>query len=187
MIVVTDHGWLLLPGGLPKVELKAGLADHRWGRCAAMKTTSETDVPTLKWHWNEEVVIASPPGVGCFRASMEYTHGGVSLQEMVTPVLRIFRGVPSGNSVRLVEGKWAGAKCRVSVIGDATGYQIDVRTLLSDKDTSLLANKQSVEITAEGKVAVFLEDDANIGRQAEIVLLDPSGKVIDSMSTTLGE
>ena len=187
VIVVTDHGWLLLPGGLPKVELKAGLADHRWGRCAAMKTTSETDVPTLKWHWNEEVVIASPPGVGCFRASMEYTHGGVSLQEMVTPVLRIFRGVPSGNSVRLVEGKWAGAKCRVSVIGDATGYQIDVRTLLSDKDTSLLANKQSVEITAEGKVAVFLEDDANIGRQAEIVLLDPSGKVIDSMSTTLGE
>ena len=75
----------------------------------------------------------------------------------------------------------------MSVIGDATGYQIDVRTLLSDKDTSLLANKQSVEITAEGKVAVFLEDDANIGRQAEIVLLDPSGKVIDSMSTTLGE
>jgi len=187
VIVVTDHGWLLLPGGLPKVELKAGLADHRWGRCAAMKTTSETDVPTLKWHWNEEVVIASPPGVGCFRASMEYTHGGVSLQEMVTPVLRISGGGRSGNSVRLVEGKWIGAKCRVSVIGGTTGYHVDVRTLMSDKDTSLLANMQSVEITADGKVAVFLEDDANIGKQAEIVLLDPSGKVIDSMSTTLGE
>lgn len=187
VIVVTDHGWLLLPGGLPKVELKAGLADHRWGRCAAMKATSETDVPTLKWHWNEEVTIASPPGVGCFRASMEYTHGGVSLQEMVTPVLRISRGGPSGDSARLAVAKWTGAKCRVATSGDAAGYHVDVRTLLSDKDTSMLANKHVVKITADGKVTVFLEDDADIGKQAEIVLLDPSGKVIDSMPTTLGE
>lgn len=187
VIVVTDHGWLLLPGGLPKVELKAGLADHRWGRCAAMKASSETDVPTLQWHWNEQVTIASPPGVGCFRASMEYSHGGVSLQEMVTPVLRISRGGPSGDSARLAEAKWTGAKCRVSVSGDCTGFKVDVRTLLSDQDTSMLANQQGVKITADGKVTVFLEDDADIGRQAEIVLLDPSGNVIDSMPTTLGE
>ena len=187
VIVVTDHGWLLLPGGLPKVELKAGLADHRWGRCAAMKATSETDVPTLKWHWNEEVSIASPPGVGCFRASMEYTHGGISLQEMVTPILHISRSGPSGDSARLVEGKWTGAKCRIAVSGECAGFMVDVRTLLSDKETSLLANQQAVKINTDGKVTVFLEDDADIDRQAEIVLLDPSGKVIDSLSTTLGE
>lgn len=187
VIVVTDHGWLLLPGGLPKVELKAGLADHRWGRCAAMKADSQTDVPTLKWHWNEDVVIASPPGVGCFRASMEYTHGGISLQEMVTPFLRISRGGPSGDSARLVEGKWTGAKCRISVSGDCAGYQVDVRTSQSDKDTSKLANKQAQPLNADGKLAVFLEDDADIGSQAEIVLLDTSGKVIDSLPTTLGE
>lgn len=187
VIVVTDHGWLLLPGGLPKVELKAGLADHRWGRCAAMKATSETDVPTLKWHWNEEVTIASPPGVGCFRASMEYTHGGVSLQEMVTPVLRISRGGTSGDSARLAEAKWTGAKCRILVSGDGTGFSVDLRTQQSDADTSLLANKHAVKITDDGKVAVFLEDDADVGRQAEIVLLNPAGKVIDSLPTTLGE
>ena len=184
---MTDHGWLLLPGGLPKVELKAGLADHRWGRCAAMKAGSQTDVPTLKWHWNGDVVIASPPGVGCFRASMEYTHGGVSLQEMVTPVLRISRGGQSGSAPRLAEVKWTGAKCRVTTSGDATGYQVDVRTLLSDKDTSMLANKHAVKITDDGKVTVFLDDDGDIGKQAEIVMLDPSGKVIDSLPTTLGE
>jgi hypothetical protein len=169
------------------VELKAGLADHRWGRCAAMKATSETDVPTLKWHWNEEVSIASPPGVGCFRASMEYTHGGISLQEMVTPILHISRSGPSGDSARLVEGKWTGAKCRIAVSGECAGFMVDVRTLLSDKETSLLANQQAVKINTDGKVTVFLEDDADIDRQAEIVLLDPSGKVIDSLSTTLGE
>jgi hypothetical protein len=184
---VTDHGWLLLPGGLPKVELKAGLADHRWGRCAAMKSDSQTDVPTLKWHWNEDVVIASPPGVGCFRASMEYTHGGVSLQEMVTPILRVSNSGTSGGSTRLVEGKWTGAKCRITVSGEASGFSVDVRTQQADQETSMLANKQAVKISGDGKLAIFLEDDADIGRQAEIVLLDPSGKVIDSLPTTLGE
>jgi hypothetical protein len=187
VIVVTDHGWLLLPGGLPKVELKAGLADHRWGRCAAMKSDSQTDVPTLKWHWNEDVVIASPPGVGCFRASMEYTHGGVSLQEMVTPILRVSNSGTSGGSTRLVEGKWTGAKCRITVSGEASGFSVDVRTQQADQETSMLANKQAVKISSDGKLAIFLEDDADIGRQAEIVLLDPSGKVIDSLPTTLGE
>jgi hypothetical protein len=187
IIVVTDHGWLLLPGGLPKVELKAGLADHRWGRCAAMKAEAQTDVPTLKWHWNEEVVIASPPGVGCFRASMEYTHGGISLQEMVTPVLRIARAGRSGGSARLVEAKWSNAKCRISVSGDPDGFAVDVRTHQAAPETSLLANKQAVKITAGDKVTVFLDDDGDIGRQAEIVLLDQAGKVIDSLPTTLGE
>jgi hypothetical protein len=187
VIVVTDHGWLLLPGGLPKVELKAGLADHQWGRCAAMKADSQTDVPTHPWHWNGDVVIASPPGVGCFRASMEYTHGGISLQEMVTPVLRISRGGPSGDSPRLVEVKWSNAKCRISVSGDSAGFNIDLRTQQSDPKTSLLANQHAVKITAEGKVTVFLDDDADIGKQAEIVLLDPSGNVIDSQTTIAGE
>lgn len=118
---------------------------------------------------------------------MEYTHGGVSLQEMVTPVLRVSRGGPAGSAARLVAGKWTGAKCRVSAGGECLGHKVDVRTLLSDQDTSLLANSQPVKIPADGKVTVFLEDDADIGRQAEIVLLDPTGKVIDSLTTTLGE
>jgi hypothetical protein len=30
--VVTDHGWLLVPAGLPKIELPAFLTTSRWGR-----------------------------------------------------------------------------------------------------------------------------------------------------------
>ena len=71
VIVVTDHGWLLLPGGLPKIEMKSFLTEHRWGRCAAMKSDAQASTPAFKWHWNPEVTIASPPGAGCFRASME--------------------------------------------------------------------------------------------------------------------
>lgn len=186
VIVVTDHGWLLVPGGLPKVELKSILAEHRWGRCAALKPDAVADAPTLKWYWNPQVSIASPPGAGCFRASMEYSHGGVSLQEMVTPVLRVKAAKPAGGSARLLEAKWTGAKCRVLVGGDCTGVRVDVRASQSDPNTSLLADKQARETTADGKVTVFLEDDSDIGKKAEIVLLDSSGQVIDSLNSTLG-
>jgi hypothetical protein len=186
VIVVTDHGWLLVPGGLPKVELKTFLTEHRWGRCAALKTDAQADVPAFKWHWNPGVSIASPPGAGCYKASTEYSHGGISLQEMVTPVLRIKAGKAAGGSAHVLEAKWTGAKCRVSVGGDFAGVRVDVRASQSNPDTSLLSDKQAREITADGKVTVFLEDDADIGKQAEIVLLDVKGQVIGSLPTTLG-
>ena len=46
VVVVTDHGWLLVPGGLPKVELKSFLAEHRWGRCATLKSGAQTNALT---------------------------------------------------------------------------------------------------------------------------------------------
>jgi hypothetical protein len=187
IIVVTDHGWLLVPGGLRKVELKVFLAETRWGRCAALKSDAQTDAMAFKWHWNPQVMMASPPGAGCFRASLEYSHGGVSLQEMVTPVLRVTAAKSAGGSARLLEAKWTGAKCRVSVGGDCAGVLVDVRTSQSDPFTSLLADRQARDTTLDGRVTVFLEDDADIGRQAEIVLLDANGQVIDSLSTTLGQ
>ena len=186
VIVVTDHGWLLLPGGLPKIELKSILAEHRWGRCAALKSDAAADAPTLKWFWNPEVSIASPPGAGCFRASTEYSHGGVSLQEMVTPVLRVTAAKPARGAARLLEAKWTGARCRVSVGGDCAGVRVDVRTSQSDPNTSLLTDKQARETIADGRVTIFLEDDSDIGKKADIVLLDSSGQVIDSLESTLG-
>jgi hypothetical protein len=187
VIVETDHGWLLLPGDLPKVEIKSFLAEHRWGRCAALKSDAQTNALAFKWHWNPVVSIASPPGAGCFRASMEYSHGGVSLQEMVTPVLRVIAARPTSGPARILEAKWTGAKCRVLVGEHCVGGRVDVRTSQSDPSTSLLADKQARETTPEGKVTVFLENDSDIGKDAAIVLLDALGQVIDSLSTTLGE
>jgi len=184
--VVTDHGWLLMPGGLPKVELKAFFAETRWSRCAALKTEAQTDAQAFKWHWNPTVMMASPPGAGSYRAGIEYAHGGVSLQEIVTPVLRISAVTASGASARLLEAKWTGAKCRLSVGGEGAGLRVDVRTSQTDPNSSLLTDKQAREITTDGKVTVFLEDDADIGKQAEVVLLDASGQVIHALSTILG-
>jgi len=110
----------------------------------------------------------------------------VSLQEIVTPVLRISAAQAAGAAARLLEAKWTGAKCRVSVGGEGAGLRVDVRTSQTDPNTSLLTDKQAREITADGKVTVFLEDDADIGKQAEVVLVDASGQVIHALPTTLG-
>lgn len=187
LVVVTDHGWLLMPNGLPKVELKAFLVETRWSRCAALKSEAKTDAMAFKWHWNPEVMMASPPGAGSFRASTEYSHGGVSLQEMVTPILRVSAAKSGSGSARLLEAKWTGARCRVSVGGNCVGVRVDVRTRQSDPGTSRLADRQARETPPDGKVTVFLEDDADIGKKADVVLLDVNGQLIDSLSTTLGQ
>ncbi len=44
--VVTDHGWLLCPDGLPTAELPKHLTASRWARCAAIKGDSQVPVPT---------------------------------------------------------------------------------------------------------------------------------------------
>jgi hypothetical protein len=187
IVVVTDHGWLLLPFGLPKVELKSYLAENRWGRCASMKSEAQTDLPTYQWHWNPNVAIATPPGVGCFRASTEYSHGGVSLQEMVTPVIRVKTSVAHLGIARIVEAKWTGARCRVQVTGPCEKCRVDVRIRQSDSESSLLADRQTPETTLDGKVTAFLEDDSDIGRDAIIVLLDQTGQVVDALPTIIGE
>lgn len=187
VVVVTDHGWLLVPGGLPKVELKSFLAEHRWGRCAALKSDAQANAVALKWHWNPAVMIASPPGAGCFRASMEYSHGGVSLQEMVTPVLRVKAAKSAGGSARLLEAKWQNAGCRISVGGSGVGARVDVRTSQADPSTSLLTDQQPRAVKVDGKVTVFLENESDIGRTAEIVLLDANGQVVHALPTSLGE
>ncbi len=87
--VVTDHGWLLLPGGLAKVTLPQHLTVTRKGRCALMKEDAQTDQMTVPWHWNQAVRIAIATGSRCYEEGKEYEHGGISPQECVVPVLTV--------------------------------------------------------------------------------------------------
>ena len=76
--IVTDHGWLLLPGGLPKVDLSASLIENKWGRCAALKAGAATEERLYPWYWNPAQSFALADGISCYRNGLEYAHGGLS-------------------------------------------------------------------------------------------------------------
>lgn len=186
IIVVTDHGWLLMPLGLPKVELKAYLTASRWGRCAVLKPGATSDQSTYPWYWNAGVEIACPAGAGSYIAGTEYTHGGVSLQELVTPYLTVTSEGPAFGTVRIADAKWTGARCKVALEGQTTGLLLDLRTTLGDPETSLLADRQPRDVTPDGKATLFLESDSDIGKRADIVLLSATGLPLHSLSTIIG-
>lgn len=87
--VVTDHGWLWVPDQLPKSELPKDVTTKRFSRCAILKSNVPTDRLNLPWFWNEQVRVALAPGISGFTAGDYYNHGGLSLQECLTPVLYI--------------------------------------------------------------------------------------------------
>ena len=65
--VVTDHGWLFCPDGLPTAELPKHLTASKWARCAAIKGDSQVPVPTAAWSWNTSEKFATPNGSRLFQ------------------------------------------------------------------------------------------------------------------------
>jgi hypothetical protein len=182
--VVTDHGWLLLPGGLPKVELPAHLVATKWSRCAAVKGGSTPNIPTFPWYWNPLLRIATPPGIGAFAANTEYAHGGISLQECVIPDLIVERGEQAVTAA-IAEISWRGMRCRVAVKMNATGLQVDLRLNWKQAASSIVAAVK--ELGKNGEASLAVSDDKHEGAAASVVVCDASGRVLDYKPTTVGE
>ncbi|HEV3255328.1 MAG TPA: BREX-1 system phosphatase PglZ type B [Gemmataceae bacterium] len=181
--VVTDHGWLLLPGGLPKTDLPKYLTATRWRRCAVVKPAASVDLPCFSWFWSEDVRIACPPGIGCFLAGEEYNHGGLSLQECVVPQLSIRAGTQPVVSAKIDQAKWAGLRCRVKVTGQFEGCTVDLRDKAADSSTSLAQPKA---VGKDGTAALVVEDDRREGSATTLVLLDGAGNLLDKALVTVG-
>ncbi|MEW6166685.1 MAG: BREX-1 system phosphatase PglZ type B [Pseudomonadota bacterium] len=181
--IVTDHGWLLLPGGLPKVELPNYLVASRWARCATVRGESATQMPTYPWHWNLQVRIASPPGIACFFANTEYAHGGVSPQECVVPELVVERG-QTVVSAKIAAVSWRGMRCKVAVAPQVAGLRADLRLNWKQAESSIAASPKEV---TNGEASLACADDRHEGAAATVVLLDAGGHVLDYRPTTVGE
>ncbi|MCB9609612.1 MAG: BREX-1 system phosphatase PglZ type B [Polyangiaceae bacterium] len=182
--VVTDHGWLLLPGGLPKVELPKFLADTRWGRCAVLKASAKSDGHlVVDWRWSNSVRIALAPGIGAFKAGIEYTHGGLSLQECLTPILVVKRGDVE-EVAAIEEVTWRGLRCRVTVVGTTTDMQVDIRTKPAEASSSVANAAKSID--DEGRASLVVPDDHLIGTAAYAVVVNPSGAVVAKVPTCIG-
>ena len=182
--VVTDHGWLWLPGGLPKVDLPKYLTQSRWARCASIEGDSTVRVPTVPWYWNAAERVAVGPGIACFGAGNEYAHGGLSLQESLIPVLRVTAGAVSATAgASITSVNWVGLRCRVRIDPARPGLSVDLRTRVNDADSSASGTRQ---VDAEGTASLLVADDEFEGTSAAVVILDAGGQVIARQSTIIG-
>ena len=182
--IVTDHGWLLVPGGLPKTELPRHQAETRWGRCAVLKDTAHGTPLTFGWDWCKDVQVAYAPGVSSFIAGADYAHGGLSLQECLVPVLDLATAVPSASAQVTINAViWKGLRCVVEVDSTATGLTVDVRTKPALAASSLVASAKPLDA---GKASVAVADDDNLGAAAVVVVLAADGQVLQKQATTVG-
>lgn len=182
--IVTDHGWLLVPGGLPHVALPTHLTTTKWSRAATVKGDATPAVPVHAWHWNAHVRIASPPGAGSFAPNTEYSHGGVSPQECIVPELIVERGGGS-TTASITAITWRGMRCRVSVTTNDPSVRVDLRTNWKQASTSIAASPKEVGPAGEASLAVA--DDSHEGHAATVVVLDGADNVLDRKAATVGE
>ncbi|MFB6271387.1 MAG: BREX-1 system phosphatase PglZ type B [Salinibacter sp.] len=182
--VVTDHGWLLLPGGLPKIDLPKHLTESRWARCATVAGQSRVSAPTAPWHWNPEERFATAPGIACFNHSPSYAHGGLSVQECLVPDLRVEGGGERPAQATITEVSWRGMQCFVEA--DVTGgtASADLR-LGKAAGPSIVASVKSVD--EAGPTRLVVTDDEHEGSAATLVILAEDGTVLAQRDTRVGD
>lgn len=181
IVVITDHGWLLLPGGLPRVELPETLTSVRKERCARLKPLVISDQQTVPWFWDAGVQIAVPPGIACYEAGHEYAHGGMSAQECYIPRLTATRGAAPARVARI---EWRGLRCTVVVEGAGAGITIDLRRRAADPGSSLAITPRPT--SSSGSAALVVEDEDRMGENAVVVVLDQEGAVLSQRPTIVG-
>jgi hypothetical protein len=184
--VITDHGWLLVPGGLPKTDLDAALVENKWGRCAIVKEGAATDERTYPWYWNPNKHIALADGVACYKKGEEYAHGGLSLQECLTLELIITPGQSPKmeTKVEITDVTWKGLRCKVAVEGDIADLVLDILTQPGDPSTSLVMKANPLKDNGIGSVVIDNEDFE--GTEAFIVLMKHTNDIIAQLKTIIG-
>lgn len=182
--LLTDHGWVLLPQKLPLSKLPPHTHEDKWGRCAVLKPGHPVPegVLALRWRWRDTVTVLSAPGVAVFYDGSYYAHGGMSLQECLTPDFVIERGgtaAPEG-----VQVTWRSLRCTVQVTGRYEGLRFDLRRKAQDPATSFL--EASAPLNATGRASALVAHD-HAGELAYAILADAQGNVVFTTETKIPE
>lgn len=184
--IVTDHGWLLFPGGLPKTELPSALTDNKWGRCAVIKPGAKTNERMYPWYWNQDQHFALADGISCFRKGEEYAHGGLSFQECLTLELSIHpmsSGIP-GVPVEVTDIVWKGLRCTIVVEGQGAGLSVDIRTQPGDASSSVVVSTKAIK--ENGTASVVVENEELEGTDATVVIMSMKGELVAQIATVIG-
>lgn len=187
--VVTDHGWLWMPGGLPKVELPKHLTVSKWGRCARPDPKANHTLPQVPWFWANEQTIVLAPGIHVFKLGTEYTHGGLTLQEALTLSLTVSRPEDRITDEKIVikSARWAGLRLNIQLSSAPNDVRLDIRSKAADPSSSLLdASQKAKYIGKDAKVTLLVEKDSLVG-QAAILVAIRGETVLAKKNITIGE
>lgn len=181
--IVTDHGWLLMPGGLPSAALDVGLVEPngKRTRCAMVKPKAQTSYLQVPWSWNDEISIAAATGALSFYASYEYAHGGISPQECILPVLEV-AGSGIQRNVSVNRAAWEGLRLRVEITGGAD-LHIDLRLGVETSGPTLIKGGRVLD--EKGRTS-FLMSDEHEREPACLVVLDDDGRVLTQRILIVG-
>ncbi len=182
--VVTDHGWLLVPGGLPKVNLPKHLTASRWARCAVISGEATPDVIRSPWHWNPAQSFATAPGIACFNKSEEYAHGGLSLQECLIPDLLVERTGGTAVAASIQSITWRGMRCLIEATVSGGNITADLRLKRPNGDSVVMAAK---ELDEDGSTSLVMAGDEHESDPLVLVLLDSDGNILTKKPTRVGE
>ena len=181
--VVTDHGWLFLPRGLPSIDLPKHLTLSRWARCAVVAGASQVGVPRVAWHWNAAESVAVAPGISCFNQSPCYAHGGLTIQECLTPDLLVARGGERYARAEIRSITWRGMRCFIEAASDAAEVRVDLR-LVSATGPSVVKSTKRLE--ADGTASLVVSDDQYEQSALMLVLLAPDQTLLAQRETRVG-
>ena len=133
--VVTDHGWLMVPGGLPKIELPKHLTASRWSRCAIpgpVPTRFSNDIVVLGFGRScrpgaRHHVFCGRNGICSRRAYRARGPSSFSSD--------YWQARGSTKPVVLKEMKWSGLRLNL-VMDGAQGLMVDIRRKVADSGSS---------------------------------------------------
>jgi hypothetical protein len=184
--IVTDHGWMLTPTPMAKIELAKHLTETRWSRCAVIKDSVDSGYQQVGWYWNSAVSIAMAPGACSFKAGQHYDHGGLSLQECLTPVIEV-RSTQSPakkatTAATLSDLRWLGLTCKIQAQTASESVMAVLRTHAADAGSEISKRKP----LKDGKCSLMVDDQYE-HTSAVLVLLDEQGNVLAKQPTLVGE
>ena len=182
--IVTDHGWLLMPGSFEVVRLPPSAVIAKGSRAAILHEHASADLAFLPWHWDRSVRIAMPPGAEAFRAGEVYSHGGLSPQESVIPDITAGGDAAIASAVARISGmSWRRLRLTVDLTGELTDMTVEVRR--KERDA---ASRVDISSAIEGaRARLTISDEIEEGDPVLVVLVDRHGSVIDARATRVGD
>jgi hypothetical protein len=184
VVVITDHGWLMLPGGLGKNTIPEHITEIRKGRCAELKSGARSEHFEQPWFWNSDIAVAMAPGISCFESGKEYEHGGISPQECITPRITVSKE-KNRNVLKIHDAKWRGLRFSAFLENSRSDVLVDIRVQPGDKKTSVVFEAKYPD--EAGDISLLIKDEDKIGDTVYVVVLSTNGQILVQRTTVIGE